>query len=357
MSIPTFKAWGTGGAGTGAVTPQLPSGWQVGDIFLLFAETAAYHVTIPTGWTFLPYDYVSYGSAGSDVATELTVLWKRAVAGDSAPTVSHSGDHVVARICNIRGCASNGNPVNVVYSDIAYFASTIQMTGVTTTKNDCLVVAAASAPTDTTSTQFSNWTASGLSDFTERADHFVSYGNGGGWGVAMGGKAAKGPTGAITVDVSTISGANPYIVFALLPVDTSMAGLMDVTGRVTPQLTGGEESHMPNSSLAMTGGIAGMNISRVGVTTQDLHQTSDGSLSMSGDVSYSLGSVAILLQWSDDSGDTWNEGRMVTVGGRQKRAVWNRLGNSRDRIYRITVDTPCKVVIIGASLEAVKAGL
>jgi len=218
-------------------------------------------------------------------------------------------------------------------------------------------VAAACAPTDTTSTQFSNWTAAGLSNFTERADHFVSYGNGGGWGVAMGGKTAKGSTGVITVDVASISGANPYIVFALLPEDTNLAGGMDITGRVTREFVAGEGGNTKSAGLTITGGIAGMSISRVGVTTQDLHQTSDGSIPMSGDVSYSLGSVSILLQWSDDSGDNWNDGQIVSVGGLQKRAVWNRLGNSRDRIYRLTVDTPCKVVIVGASLEAEKAGL
>ncbi len=66
-----------------------------------------------------------------------------------------------------------------------------------------------------------------------------------------------------------------------------------------------------------------------------------------------------MLDWSDDGGHTWSSEvwggiGSVPVGGTgeyKKRLVWRRLGRSRDRIYRLKITDPVKVVIIGASLE------
>src|ERR1043165_8666302 len=49
------------------------------------------------------------------------------------------------------------------------------------------------------------------------------------------------------------------------------------------------------------------------------------------------------LQWSDDGGHTWTSGLTDTAGTSTdytKRVLWNRLGRSRDRIYRIWVEDP-----------------
>lgn len=63
-----------------------------------------------------------------------------------------------------------------------------------------------------------------------------------------------------------------------------------------------------------------------------------------------------MLDWSDDAGKTWSREHWVDIGavGRYTdRARWERLGTARDRVYRVTVSDPVKVVIIGASSEAV----
>lgn len=63
-----------------------------------------------------------------------------------------------------------------------------------------------------------------------------------------------------------------------------------------------------------------------------------------------------MLDWSDDGGHTWSSQHWRSIGkiGRYKQRVrWNRLGTSRDRVYRVTITDPVKVVIIGASSEAV----
>jgi len=63
----------------------------------------------------------------------------------------------------------------------------------------------------------------------------------------------------------------------------------------------------------------------------------------------------VALQYSDDGGHEWSSEIWRSVGkiGKYKwRAVWHRLGNSRDRNYRIIMTDPVKWVITGANLEA-----
>lgn len=62
-----------------------------------------------------------------------------------------------------------------------------------------------------------------------------------------------------------------------------------------------------------------------------------------------------MLQWSDDGGHTWSNEYWRDMGARgkyQTRARWFGLGQSRDRVYRVTITDPVKVVMIGAYLEA-----
>lgn len=61
------------------------------------------------------------------------------------------------------------------------------------------------------------------------------------------------------------------------------------------------------------------------------------------------------LQWSDDGGHTWSNERWTSigkVGEYRNRAVWRRLGCSRERVYKVTVADPVKVVMVGAHLNA-----
>jgi hypothetical protein len=65
-----------------------------------------------------------------------------------------------------------------------------------------------------------------------------------------------------------------------------------------------------------------------------------------------------MLDWSDDGGHTWSSESWAsigtTVGGigeYTKRAIWRRLGISRNRIYRLTMTDPVKFVVIAAYLD------
>jgi hypothetical protein len=62
-----------------------------------------------------------------------------------------------------------------------------------------------------------------------------------------------------------------------------------------------------------------------------------------------------MLDWSDDGGHTWSAEHWRDIGavGRYKdRVRWKQLGQSRDRVYRVTITDPVKRVILSASSEA-----
>ena len=61
----------------------------------------------------------------------------------------------------------------------------------------------------------------------------------------------------------------------------------------------------------------------------------------------------VMLQWSDDGGFTWSHEYWVTsgaLGNYRARARWNRLGQARDRIFRVTITDPVKIALIGATM-------
>lgn len=61
-----------------------------------------------------------------------------------------------------------------------------------------------------------------------------------------------------------------------------------------------------------------------------------------------------ILQWSNDGGHNWSDEMWSSFGaiGRTKsRAEWRRLGRSRDRVYKVTITDPVKVILLGADLD------
>jgi len=62
-----------------------------------------------------------------------------------------------------------------------------------------------------------------------------------------------------------------------------------------------------------------------------------------------------MLRWSNDGGSTWSNEHWVTIGkiGQYlNRAIWRRLGWSRDRIFEVAISDPIKAVIVSANLKA-----
>ena len=62
-----------------------------------------------------------------------------------------------------------------------------------------------------------------------------------------------------------------------------------------------------------------------------------------------------MLRWSSDGGSTWSNEHWVTIGqaGKYKnRAIWRRLGWSRDRVFEVVVTDPVNAVILSSNLKA-----
>lgn len=61
-----------------------------------------------------------------------------------------------------------------------------------------------------------------------------------------------------------------------------------------------------------------------------------------------------MLQWSDDGGYSWGNELWASIGKigeRRTRVKWRRLGRSRDRIFRVTITDPIRVIMVGASAQ------
>lgn len=63
----------------------------------------------------------------------------------------------------------------------------------------------------------------------------------------------------------------------------------------------------------------------------------------------------VMVDWSDDGGRTWSAEHfrpLGKTGHRHSRAVINRLGRSRDRVYRYAITDPVRRTLIAANFEA-----
>jgi hypothetical protein len=78
---------------------------------------------------------------------------------------------------------------------------------------------------------------------------------------------------------------------------------------------------------------------------------------LDGDITTQGHDPQVMLQFSDDGGHSWSNEKWVSfgkIGKRLKRAIWRRLGYSRDRVFRITITDPVKVAIIGAEMDVME---
>lgn len=61
-----------------------------------------------------------------------------------------------------------------------------------------------------------------------------------------------------------------------------------------------------------------------------------------------------MLDWSDDYGNSWSNEHWASVGkigARRTRVFWNKLGQARDRVYRVRISDPVSVTMLGAQIE------
>jgi hypothetical protein len=222
-TVPTYVASGAQSINAGAITPALPAGIAVGDVLVMFVETANQATSIANGngatWTEIGTQ-VGTGTAGSTSATRLSMWWTRYDGViTTGPTTNDSGDHQLGRIAAFRGCKSTGSPIDAVATFAAEAGpSTINIPAVVTTVDNTLVVAAVADDWDNASTtRYGSWTNANLASISERIDGGSTTQNGGGLGMATGTKASAGSTGAWTASANASILANVCGAFALAP--------------------------------------------------------------------------------------------------------------------------------------------
>lgn len=239
--MPTWVMWGTFTGGIGDLTPGLPSGWQEGDLFLLFVEnwpgtagSPEAGPSAPSGWTSLG-TAPNTGTAGSSHDTRLSIFYRRATASESAPTVTDPGDHAAAIIHAFRGVDVSGSPADVIATDSEATQDTsLTYPSVTTTQNDCLIVFAASVGWDQATNTFFNddLTNSNLTGLDLKSGNVTNQGNGGGVAVGVGGKATAGSTGTTSATCAGATGKALWTI-ALAPIPATNASSGTVSDSVT----------------------------------------------------------------------------------------------------------------------------
>lgn len=204
-AIPTFVGAGTYAHTTvGTLTPGLPAGWQINDIFIIthFSNSTG---AAPTGYT----------QAGSRTG-KLQVYWKRATSSESDPVIAAAGN-ACARMVAFRGCATSGDPFEALNAAASGGASTTFKSGGLTTLGDSRLYWISIGRTgDNSSSQYSAWQAFSTEDVTEAIDDGFQDGLGGGTAGAYGGASHARAYGPFLANVG-ISVDTDYIEFALIP--------------------------------------------------------------------------------------------------------------------------------------------
>ena len=294
---PTFQAASsTPGAGTADVSPTLPADWKEGDLHLLCVESAGTPGSAPSGWVA-----VADSPQDEGTNTALEVYWRRAVSGDTAPTVTDRGNHTYAVILGYAAPYPGGDPWDVTSGGTETGPDTsLTAPGDTTTVDNCRVVVIAARSNDASGAGFSAWANADLTSVTERFDNGTTQGDGGGIGVADGIKATAGAFGNTTATVT--SSAKAYITLALKPGP----GKVTVAGN-QPNATGALALKKTLKSLAgnqpnATGTLADITIIPGGVTLTGAQPAPSGTVvsarfkSLAGNQPNATGTVAYDLK-------------------------------------------------------------
>src|SRR5216684_1105333 len=250
MALPTFVAAGAPASGTGNITPPLPAGFLANDILLMFIETANQAVTIPTGRANVTGSPQGVGTVGGSSSTMLTILWKRAVASETTPTITDPGDHALGFIAAFRGCIGVNNPWDVTSTVTDAVSSTsFTIPGATTTRPDCLVVLACALHLDGVAPRVNSWTNASLANIQIRADNSTTAGNKGSLGMATGELATPSTYGSTSVALSSTQ-IKAGMTIALRPSNFSLS----MTGGNYNEF-GTTSSVIGNRSLGATAGV------------------------------------------------------------------------------------------------------
>lgn len=195
-----FRNAGTVASGLAAINPGLPT-LVADDIHVLVIETENEPVPAMTGWNNVGAGTINVATGS---VTALTIRWRPAQAGDTAPTVPDSGNHQIARIAAFSGVDTT-NPWDVTLFGTETVADTsVSFPNPTTTTANTMIVHCFGTGQDTATAQSSSTaTNAGLTNLTIRMNDWTTSGTGGGFAMFTGEKAS---IGAVGVTTSTMTG-------------------------------------------------------------------------------------------------------------------------------------------------------
>jgi len=222
-SAPSVVAIGAGAftATNGATfAPGLPAGWAADDIHvMIIARSDNTAATAITNWT-----NIAGLTSNNTAAQRVETWWRRAVAGDAAPTVTFGSGTVVRGgvIIGIRGCPQSGSPFDTNSSLSPNAASaTVTFSDVSSTVANTLALALLAYEDDPT-------TLTDMGSFTQPAGSVKTSALGTDMmlGIETRSVAAAGSVGASTLTVSGGTFANSVnvgIILVLKPSNNSRA--------------------------------------------------------------------------------------------------------------------------------------
>ena len=199
------------------------------DIILILVEQAS--LTTPEASPAATgYAHVLGSPVGPNSAqTVLSVLWKRAVGGETSATVTGPSNHGVTRTITLRGVKATGNPWNVspTFATEANAVDTgATWPGATTNVNDCLVCLCIATGRDAASTaNLGAVTGSNLGTVTEQMDNWVIAGTGGGIGLVTGFQVVAGSIGTPVATMGSNDG-KALMTLALEPAAAAPPALL-----------------------------------------------------------------------------------------------------------------------------------
>ena len=208
-SPPTVRALGNLSGSTGTCNPGLPIGTAIGDLLILFIETANETATMSSaGWTEAPSSPQGTGTAGGVAASRTTIFYKISVDAADLRVVNDSGDHNLCKIMGITAGTFNASAIFDTSSGQSQAATTaVSVPGATTTVDNTLIVvhATGAIPDANGSNQFTTIVNTSLSSIVEHWDQTRNTGNGGANGLWTGTMDSAGTYNSSTSTAGTSS--------------------------------------------------------------------------------------------------------------------------------------------------------
>jgi hypothetical protein len=190
---------------------------NVGDLILIFLESANQAFTPVSGYAAVPSSPQGTGTAGGAGAVRLTIFYKFSDGTETTYVTGDSGNHNTVASFIIEG-VDRENPFNANAGNTAAASTALTCPAVTTTRPECLIINAVATDRDiNSSNNFTGETNANLANLTERIDNSTNQQQGGGLYILTGEKGTAGSTGTTTA-TQAASEETARITLALAPL-------------------------------------------------------------------------------------------------------------------------------------------